>query len=84
MLNFCVISIHEDDDIAFVLGKCLQDWGLASKIYTITIDNVMSNSTTCTALIGDFKQYGHFLFSGGEFLHVRCVTRILNLAVWDG
>ena len=58
--------------------------GLASKLYTITMDNAGSNSTTCTALISDFKRHGHFLFSGAEFLHVRCIAHILNLVVWDG
>jgi len=66
------------------LCKCLEDWGLASKLYTITVDNATSNSIACTALIEDLKRHGHFLFSGGQLLHVRCVTHILNLIVWDG
>ena len=84
IINFCTISSHKSDDIAFVLGKCLEEWGLASKLYTITVDNVSSNNTACTALIDDFKRHGHFLFSNGEFLHVRCNAYILNLVVWDG
>ena len=84
ILNFCAISSHKGDDIALVLGKCLEDWGLAPKLYTITVDNAGSNSTACTALIADLERHGHFLFCGGEFLHVRCVAHILNLIVWDG
>jgi len=83
-LNFCAISNHKGDDIALVLGKCLEDWGLASILYTITVDNARSNSTACIVLVGDLMQHGHFLFSGGAFLHVRCVAHILNLIVWDG
>jgi len=84
IINFCTISSHKGDDIAFVLGKCLEEWGLASKLYTVIVDNASSNNTACTALIDDFKRHGHFLFSGGEFLHVRCIAHILNLIVWDG
>ena len=84
IINFCTISSHKGDDIAFVLGKCLEEWGLASKLYTVTVDNASSNNTACTALVDDFKRHGHFLFSGGEFLHVRCIAHILNLIVWDG
>jgi len=51
ILNFCVISSHKGDDIALVLGNYLDDWGLASKLYTITVNNAVSNSTTCTFLI---------------------------------
>ena len=83
-LNFCAISSHKGDDIALVLGKCLEDWGLPPKLYTITVDNAESNSAACNALISEFQQHGHFLFSGGEFLHVRCVAHILNLVVCDG
>ena len=37
-------------------------------------------STACNALIGEFQRHGYFLFFfGGEFLHVRCVSHILNL-----
>ena len=57
---------------------------MASKLYTINVDNASSNNTACTALIDDFKRHGHFLFSDGEFLHVRCIVHILNLIVWDG
>jgi len=54
-LNFCAISSDKGDDIALVLGKYLEDWGLASKLYTITVDNAVSNNTACTALITEFK-----------------------------
>jgi len=83
ILNFCIISSHKGDDIALVREKCLEDWGLACKLYTITIDNARSNSTTWTALVGDLKCHGHFLFYGGELLHVRCAAHILYLIVWD-
>ena len=55
ILTFSAISSHKEDDITLVIGKCLEDWGLASKLYTIIVDNAASNSTACTALIGDLK-----------------------------
>jgi len=73
-LNFCAISSHKGDDIALVLEKCLEDWDLASKLYTIAVDNAASNSIACTTLVGDLKRHGHFLLSSGELLHVRCVA----------
>jgi len=80
ILNFCAISSHKGDDIALVLGKCLEDWGLVFKLYTITMDNAGSNNTAYTALISDFKHHGNYLFSAGEFLH-RCIAYIFNLVV---
>ena len=84
ILNFYAISSHKGDDIAVVLGKCLDECGLASKLFTVTVNNAGSNSTACTALVSDLKRHDHHLFCRGEFLHVRCVTHILNLIVWDG
>ena len=72
ILNFCAISIHDGDDIALILGKCSEDWGLASKLYIVTVDNPVSNNTACTTLIC------------GDLLHVRCIIHKLNLVVWDG
>ena len=66
ILNFCAIFSHKGDDIAVVLGKCLEEWGLASKLYTATVDNAGSNSTACTALVSDLKRYDHHLFSDGN------------------
>jgi len=66
MWNFCTISSHESDDIIFVLEKCLEDWNLESKLYTIIVYNTGSNHTAYTILIGDFKRYGHFLFWVGN------------------
>ena len=50
-MNFYAISSHKGDDIALVLGKCLEDWGLASKLYTIIVGNAGSNSTIVLPLL---------------------------------
>ena len=83
-LNFCTISSHKGDNIALILEKCLEDWGLACKLYTITIDNARSNNTACTTLIVEFQGHDHFLFSSGELLHVSCLAHILNWVVCNG
>ena len=57
---------------------------MVSKLYTVTTDNATINSTTCTAIVSEFKQHGHYLFYGGKLLHVRSIAHILNLVVWDG
>ena len=49
----------------------------------MTVDIDRSNSIAYTALIGEFQPHGHFLFYGGEFLHVRCVAHKHNLVEWD-
>ena len=73
ILNFCAISSYKGDDIAFVFGKCLENWGLTFKLYTITMDNLGVIASLVTALITELKWHGHFLFCVGDFLHVRCV-----------
>lgn len=79
ILNFFANFSHKGDHIALVIGKCLYDWCLASKLYAIIVDNAESNSNACTALIGEFQRHAHFLFSSWEFYMLGV---LLTYLIW--
>ena len=71
ILNFDTISSHSGNSL--VLENCLEDCDLASKLYTITVDNARGNNSTCTTLIDDFKRHGVIFFSlAGNCYMMHC------------
>ena len=53
------------------------------KLFTVTVYNASSNDVACSELkkIGQKKLT---CISNGSYLHMRCVSNIINLIVWDG
>ena len=49
----------------------------------MTVDNPSSNDVAIRHLKNVINNWGHSVLDG-EFLHVRCMTHILNLVVIDG
>ena len=61
----------------------IQEWGIESKLFSITLDNVSSNDL----FIGHLKDQLNIkkaLVCSGEFFYLRCCAHILNLIVQDG
>ncbi|SPT21199.1 unnamed protein product [Triticum aestivum] len=61
--------------------RCLTEWGIRGKLFTLTLDNASNNTNACEELI---KYHKHELLLEGQHLHVRCCGHILNILVQDG
>ncbi|XP_062155266.1 zinc finger BED domain-containing protein RICESLEEPER 2-like [Alnus glutinosa] len=84
VLNFCNIPPpHSGLLIADALHKCFRDWGIESKVCSITVDNAKANDVALRHLRDVFNMRKS-LVVGGKLFHVRCCAHITNLMVQDG
>uniref|UniRef100_A0A803MLD9 Transposase n=1 Tax=Chenopodium quinoa TaxID=63459 RepID=A0A803MLD9_CHEQI len=83
ILNFCPIYNHKGKAIAKGVEECLTSWGVDEKLFTITVDNASSNDVACSEL-RKMMQSKLSCIVNGDYMHMRCVARIINLIVWDG
>jgi hypothetical protein len=72
---------HTGLAIEEALTRCLMEWGIKDKVFTITLDNASNNLSACDHL---HENGGSNMLFGGEHLHVRCCVHILDLLVQDG
>ncbi|XP_073130770.1 zinc finger BED domain-containing protein RICESLEEPER 2-like [Henckelia pumila] len=83
-LNFCEVPPpHTGIVVCDVLHKCLVEWGLENKVWTVTVDNAAYNDVA-VRMLKENLSYKNSLPLGGKLFHVRCCAHILNLLVQDG
>lgn len=82
ILNFISCPTHRGDDVGLLIGKYMLDWGI-DKVFAVTVDNASSNDTTATYLRRRFVNWGTAILDG-KYLHMRCVTHIINLIFKNG
>lgn len=83
-LNFCSVPPpHSGLMLCDVLHKCLVEWGIEKKVWTVTVDNAKNNDVA-VRLLKENISYKHTLPLMGKIFHVRCCAHILNLLVQDG
>ncbi|KAL4568270.1 hypothetical protein LXL04_023878 [Taraxacum kok-saghyz] len=70
-------------DISDAIYKCLKEWEIEDKIFTISVDNAAYNDKALKRLKEIFSRVGKIV-CGGRLFHVRCCAHILNLLVRDG
>ena len=70
-------------EITDSIYKCLKEWDIENKIYSISVDNTYANDSTIRILKESFLR-SRRLLCGGKLFHVRCCAHILNLMVQDG
>jgi hypothetical protein len=78
-------SAYPHDSIALFneILKCIQDWQIESKLFSITVDNASVNDSMVVELKGNLL--GKLAMPcKGELFHFRCAAHILNLIVQDG
>jgi hypothetical protein len=66
---------HTKEAIEEALSRCLTEWGIKRKLFTITLDNAANN----TGAVKNFLEtQDHGLMLEGIDFHVRCCAHILN------
>ncbi|XP_042459966.1 zinc finger BED domain-containing protein RICESLEEPER 2-like [Zingiber officinale] len=68
--------------ISDAIFKCMKEWGIENKVFTITVDNASSNDLAIRYM-KDTIQRSRTLTCEGNLFHVRCCAHILNLCVQD-
>ncbi|XP_042467417.1 zinc finger BED domain-containing protein RICESLEEPER 2-like [Zingiber officinale] len=69
--------------ISDAIFKCMKEWGIENKVFTITVDNASSNDLAIQYM-KDTIQRSRTLACEGNLFHVCCCAHILNLCVQDG
>ncbi|XP_050914651.1 zinc finger BED domain-containing protein RICESLEEPER 2 [Lathyrus oleraceus] len=70
-------------DITDAIFKCLKDWGIENKIFSVSVDNAHYNDRCLKELKVLILRHRKLVLDGKLF-HVRCCAHILNLLVQDG
>ncbi|XP_019165738.1 PREDICTED: zinc finger BED domain-containing protein RICESLEEPER 2-like [Ipomoea nil] len=76
-------NLESVSKICDAIFRCMKDWGIEKKVFTITVDNATSNDSAIRYM-KDTLQRSRSLVCGGRLFHVRCCAHILNLCVQDG
>jgi len=70
---------HSGDAIANHILEVVNDFNIADKILSVTLDNASSNTTAIEILGPHIRSY-----INGYVVHQRCLCHIINLVVQDG
>ncbi|XP_050918844.1 zinc finger BED domain-containing protein RICESLEEPER 2-like [Lathyrus oleraceus] len=70
-------------DIADAIFKCLKDWGIENKIFSVSVDNAHYNDRCLKELKVLILRHRKLVLDGKLF-HVRYCAHILNLLIQDG
>ncbi|CAN1292722.1 Putative AC9 transposase [Linum perenne] len=84
LLDFCAVPPpHYGLVIPDALHKCLVNWDLEKKVWTITVDNATSNDVAMRTLTGTLT-YLDKLSLDCDLFHVCCCAHIMNILVQCG
>ncbi|WCJ31864.1 Zinc finger BED domain-containing protein RICESLEEPER 3 [Euphorbia peplus] len=70
-------------DIANSIFKCLTEWGIENKVFTVSVDNASANDS-CIQITRETFSLTKRLVCGGKIFHGRCCAHILNIMVQHG
>jgi hypothetical protein len=73
-----VASPHGGLTLFNALLKCLQEWKLEHKLFSIILDNANNNNNVVCSLRKNLLER-HLMLGNGDLLHMRCVAHVLNL-----
>ncbi|XP_021845055.2 zinc finger BED domain-containing protein RICESLEEPER 2-like isoform X1 [Spinacia oleracea] len=70
-------------DIANCIFRCLKEWEIENKVFTVSVDNASANDS-CIQIMKDTFSLTKRLVCGGKLFHVRCCAHIINIMVQHG
>ncbi|XP_031101991.1 zinc finger BED domain-containing protein RICESLEEPER 3-like [Ipomoea triloba] len=82
IISFVHVSSHRGEYISKALEICLLEWGIKN-VFTVTVDNASSNDTALEFFKSKLLSWGSSSVRV-QYLHLRCITHILNLVFQDG
>ena len=83
MLNFAFIApSHNGVSLYEKMHTMIQEWGIETKLFSITLDNTSSNNNF-VELLKDQLNIKKVFVSFSEFFYLCCCAHILNLIVQD-
>jgi hypothetical protein len=74
---------YNDKSLCEKTYNMLEEWGIETKVFSITLDNASSNDV-CVGLLRNQLNIKKTLLCEGEFFHICYCAHILNLIVQDG
>lgn len=83
MLNFITLeSSYTEDVLSDAIIKCLMDWNIDRKLFTMTLDHFFTNDENVIR-IKDWLSQSRPLPSNGQLFDVRCAAHVLNSILQD-
>ncbi|KAL2921293.1 Zinc finger BED domain-containing protein RICESLEEPER 2 [Bienertia sinuspersici] len=67
-------------NIANCIFKCLKEWDIENKVFTVSADNATANDS-CIEIMKETFSLSKRLNCGGKLFHMRCCAHILNIMV---
>ncbi|KAH9712218.1 BED-type domain-containing protein [Citrus sinensis] len=84
VLNFCEMPTpHTGVALAEKILSLLCEWGIEKMIFSLTVDNALSNDV-CVVMLKSQLRLKNALVCNGDFFHIRCCAHIINLIVQHG
>ncbi|KAH9604933.1 hypothetical protein KSS87_022521 [Heliosperma pusillum] len=83
VINFCPIVGHTGEIIGKSIENCLIEWGITTKVLTVTVDNASANDVGVEYLRDRLRSWSSTILDG-KYLQIRCVSHILSLTVKEG
>ncbi|XP_015691340.2 zinc finger BED domain-containing protein RICESLEEPER 2-like [Oryza brachyantha] len=80
---FRVKTPHTGFEMFNTMLSCIQDWNIADKIFSVTLDNASANDAMVALLKCNLKTK-NAIPSRGKLLHNRCAAHVINLIAKDG
>ncbi|KAL2904603.1 putative AC transposase, partial [Bienertia sinuspersici] len=74
---------HRGVDISLFVVGLIKEWGLETKVFSMTCDNAGAMDVMVRRLKSDLHSFRPLPLNG-RFFHVRCCAHILNLIVQSG
>ncbi|KAK9671623.1 hypothetical protein RND81_12G043100 [Saponaria officinalis] len=83
IINFCPIVGHTGEIIGKAIENCMIEWGITTKVLTVTVDNATANNVGLDYLRERLRSWNGTVLEG-KFLQMRCAAHILSLTVREG